>query len=127
MNFSFSKLLKPKVMNEATIQVKNKVQLFGSINKNPVIRTMGSGRKMASFTIATTEVYYKADQKVFNTQWHFAVAWGKVAEQIETTIKPGTKVTINGKLSNRSYIDKEGQKRYVTEVVVNEFEIYNNA
>jgi single-strand DNA-binding protein len=114
-------------MNEAKPQVKNSVQLFGSINKNPVIRTTGSGRKVASFSITTTEVYYKADQKVFNTQWHLAVAWGKVAEEIESTIKPGTRVTINGKLSNRTYTDKSGQKRYITEIIVNEFEIFNHA
>jgi single-strand DNA-binding protein len=113
-------------MYEERTEVRNRVQLLGNITKAPVVRTFESGRKMASFSIATTEVYYKGDQKVVNTQWHFAVAWGKVAEEIERNIKPSTKVTVDGKLSNRSYIDKEGKKKYVTEVIVNEFEIVNN-
>ena len=113
-------------MNETTTAVRNKVQLLGNIGKVPVIKTFNGGRKMAMFSIATTEVQYKDDQKVFNTQWHFAVAWGKVAEEIERNITPGTKVTIEGKLSSRNYIDKEGKKRYVTEIIVNDFEIVNN-
>lgn len=113
-------------MNEAKTEVRNKVQLLGNIGKMPVIKTFNGGRKMAMFSIATTEVSYKGGEKTFETQWHFAVAWGKVAEEIETNIKPGTKVTVDGKLSNRSYTDKEGKKRYITEIIVNDFEIVNN-
>lgn len=114
-------------MNEEKTEVRNRVQLLGNINKTPVIKTFDSGKKMASFSIAITEVQYKADQKVFNTQWHLAVAWGKVANEIEKNIKPGIKVTIEGKLSNRSYTDKEGKRKYITEIIVNDFEIVNNS
>ena len=113
-------------MKEEAVQVKNRVQLFGNIGKMPAIRTTASGRKMATFSIATSEVYYRAGQPEFETQWHFAVAWGKVATDIESSIKPGTKVTIEGKLSNRNYIDKNGQKKYITQVIVDKFEVFNN-
>jgi single-strand DNA-binding protein len=114
-------------MNGTKTEIRNKVQLMGSINKVPRIKTTSTGKKIAMFSIATTEFYYKGDEKVFNTQWHFAVAWGKVAEEIENSITPGTKVTVEGKLSNRNYVDKKGETRYITEVIVNEFEIVNKA
>jgi single-strand DNA-binding protein len=93
----------------------------------PKIISTNNGRKLAMFSIATTEVSYKGGEKAFETQWHFAKAWGKVAEEIESAIKPGTKVTVEGKLSSRSYVDKSGQKKYITEVIVNEFEIVNGS
>jgi single-strand DNA-binding protein len=108
-------------------EIINKVQLLGNVGKNPKIITTNNGKKLAMFSIATTEVFFRNGEKSFETQWHFAKAWGNVAEEIEERIKPGTKITIDGKLSNRSYTDKNGEKKYVTEVIVTEFEIVNKA
>ena len=101
--------------------LKNKVQLIGNLGNNPEIINLDSGKKIAKFSIATNESYKNAQgEKIEDTQWHNLIAWGKTAEIIEQFLKKGNEVAIEGKLSNRSYDDKEGNKRYVTEVVVNE-------
>ncbi len=101
--------------------LKNKVQLIGNLGNNPEIRTIESGKKMARFSVATSEVYRASNgEKVTETQWHNLVAWGKVAEIAEQYLSKGSEVAIEGKLVNRSYNDKEGVKKYITEVYVNE-------
>lgn len=101
--------------------LKNKVQLIGNLGGNPEIRTTENGKKLARFPVATHEVYRNAKgDKVTETQWHNVVAWGKVAEIAERFLAKGSEVAIEGKLVNRSYMDKDGNKKYVTEVQVNE-------
>jgi single-strand DNA-binding protein len=101
--------------------LKNKVQLIGNLGNNPEIRTTEAGRKMARFSIATNETYRSAKgDKVTETQWHNLVAWGKVADIAEQYLSKGSEVAIEGKLINRNYLDKEGNKKYITEVQVNE-------
>ena len=101
--------------------LKNKVQLIGNLGNNPEIRTIENGKKMARFSVATNETYRTAKgEKVTETQWHNIVAWGKVAEIAEQFLSKGSEVAIEGKLVNRNYTDKDGIKRYVTEVQVNE-------
>lgn len=102
--------------------IKNNVQLIGNLGKDVELFTFDSGNKKAIFTIATNE-YYKNNkgEKVEDTQWHNIVAWGNLAENMASTLKKGMEVVVNGKLTNRSYDDKEGQRRYVTEVVAREF------
>src|SRR4029077_8454855 len=101
--------------------LKNKVQLIGNLGNNPEIRTTEGGKKMARFSIATNETYHSAKgDKVTETQWHNLVAWGKVADIAEQYLSKGSEVVIEGKLINRNYMDKEGTKRYITEVQVNE-------
>src|ERR1700755_3248542 len=101
--------------------LKNKVQLIGNLGSNPEIRTTEGGKKMARFTVATNETYRTAKgEKITETQWHNLVAWGKVAEIAEQFLSKGSEVAIEGKLVNRNYTDKDGNKRYVTEVQVNE-------
>ena len=101
--------------------LKNKVQLIGHLGNQPDIRTTESGKKWARFSVATNEIYRNAKgEKVTETQWHNLVAWGKVAEIAEKFLSKGSEVAIDGKLVNRSYADKEGNKKYVTEVQVNE-------
>ncbi len=101
--------------------LKNKVQLIGHVGQEPEIKTLEGGRKLANFTLATNEIY-KNDkgEKVEETQWHKLVAWGKTAEIIEKYVTKGKEIAVEGKLTHRSYDDKNGEKRYVTEVVVNE-------
>ena len=101
--------------------LKNKVQLIGNLGMNPEIKILESGKKLAKFSIATNESYKNAKgEKIEDTQWHNLIAWGKTANIVEQYLQKGNEVAIEGKLSNRCYEDKDGNKRYVTEIVVNE-------
>ena len=101
--------------------LRNKVQLIGNLGNAPEMTTLESGKKLAKFSIATNEHYKNAQgEKVTDTQWHNIVAWNKTAEIIEKYVSKGQEIAIEGKLTHRSYDDKEGNKRYITEVVVNE-------
>ncbi len=101
--------------------LRNKVQLIGNLGNDPEIINLESGKKLAKFTIATNENYKNASgEKVTDTQWHNIVAWGKTADIIEKYITKGKEIAIEGKLTSRSYETKEGEKRYITEVVCNE-------
>jgi len=97
--------------------LRNKVQLIGNLGNAPEIREMETGKKMARFSIATNEVYKNASgERVKETQWHNIVAWGQLAEIVNKFLTRGKEVAIEGKLVNRSYVDKAGIKKYVTEV-----------
>lgn len=101
--------------------LKNKVQLIGHLGTNPEIKTLEGGRKLARFSLATNENYRNTKgERVTETQWHNIVAWGKVAEIAEKYLKKGSEIAIEGKLINRNYNDKDGNKKYFTEVQVNE-------
>ena len=103
------------------MNARNKVQLIGNVGNDPEIKTFEGGKKLANLTIATNEAY-KNDkgEKVEDTQWHRVSAWGKTAEIIEKYVTKGKEIAIEGKLTHRTYDDKNGEKRYVTEVVVSE-------
>lgn len=101
--------------------LRNKVQLIGHVGQDPEIKTLEGGKKVANITIATNEVYYKENgEKAEQTEWHRVAAWGKVADIIEKYVTKGKEIAIEGKLTHRSYDDKNGEKRYITEVVANE-------
>lgn len=101
--------------------MKNSVQLIGHVGQEPEIKNLDAGKKLANISIATNEVYYKENgDKVEKTEWHRVTAWGKVAEIIEKYVTKGKEVAVEGKLTHRSYDDKDGNKRYITEVVVHE-------
>lgn len=107
--------------------LKNKVQLIGNLGKAPEVINTEKGKKLARFSIATNESYRSAQgEKITETQWHSLVAWGKTAEIAEKYLLKGTEVAVEGKLVNRNYIDKDGNKRYVTEVQVNEILIFGS-
>ena len=101
--------------------MKNRVQLIGHVGNEPEIKTFDGGKKLANLTIATNDTYRndKGD-KVEQTEWHKVTAWGKTADIIEKYGTKGKEVAIEGKLTHRSYEDKNGEKRYITEVIVNE-------
>lgn len=101
--------------------LRNKVQLIGNLGNDPEIITTDGGKKLAKMTMATNETYKNdAGEKVTDTQWHNVVAWGKTAEIIEKYVSKGQEIAIEGKLTHRSYEDKNGEKKYFTEVVVSE-------
>ena len=90
-------------------------------NKVQLIVNLESGKKLAKFSLATNETYKDAKgEKVVDTQWHNIVAWGKTADIIEKYVSKGKEIAIEGKLTSRSYEAKDGDKRYVTEVVCSE-------
>lgn len=101
--------------------LRNRVQLIGNLGNNPEMITLESGKKIAKFSIATNESYKNSQgEKVTDTQWHNVVAWNKTAEIIERYLEKGTEVAVEGKLTSRSYETKEGEKKYITEVICNE-------
>lgn len=101
--------------------LRNKVQLIGNLGNDPEIVNLDSGKKLAKFSIATNETYKNnKGERVADTQWHNVVAWGKTAEVIENYVTKGKEVAIEGKLTSRSYETKQGEKRYLTEIVCNE-------
>lgn len=101
--------------------LKNRVQLIGNLGNDPEIINLDGGKKLARFSIATNETYKNAaGEKITDTQWHNVVAWGKTAEIVENYLAKGKEIALEGKLVNRSYETKEGEKRYSTEVNCNE-------
>ena len=101
--------------------LRNKVQLIGHLGAAPEVKNTENGKKYARFSLATHENYHNsAGEKVTETTWHNLVAWGKIAEIVEKYLEKGKEVAIEGKLISRSYTDKEGIKKYITEVEVNE-------
>jgi single-strand DNA-binding protein len=102
--------------------LRNRVQLIGNLGAAPEVKTITSGRKMARFSMATNEFYQNAKgEKIEETQWHLIVAWGKAAEIAEKLLDKGSEIAIDGKLVNRTYTDKDGNKKYITEIELNEF------
>jgi len=102
--------------------LKNSVRLVGNLGMDPEVKSFENDRKLAKIAIATNETY-KNDkgEKVTDTQWHNLVLWGAQAKLAEQILRKGDEIAIEGKLASRSYVDKDGIKRYVTEVVVNDF------
>jgi len=101
--------------------LKNKVQLIGNLGNKPEVQTTDAGKKIARFSIATNEIYKDSNgEKITETQWHNLVAWGKVADIAEKYLDKGSEVVIEGKLVNRNYNGKDGNKKFITEVQVNE-------
>lgn len=101
--------------------LKNSVRLIGHIGANPETKELDGGKKVSRFTLATNEVYKNAKgEKVKETVWHNLVMWGKTATIAEKYLEKGAEIAIEGKLTNRSYTNKEGEKKYFTEILVGE-------
>jgi len=108
--------------------LKNSVQLIGNLGKDPEVKASENGTTYAKATIATNETYQnKKGEQVKETQWHNLIAWGNTAKNMGKFLKKGNSVAIKGKLNHSSYQDKEGNTRYSSSVVVNEFMVLNNA
>ena len=96
----------------------NKVILVGNLGKDPEVRTLENGNKVANFTLATSESYKNREgQKVTQTEWHNIVLWRGLAEIAERYLRKGNQVYIEGKIKTRTWDDKEGNKRYTTEIL----------
>jgi single-strand DNA-binding protein len=105
----------------AMYALKNKVQLIGNLGAAPEVRNTENGKKLVKFSIATSESYRNTKgERVKETQWHNVIAWGTVADVVEKYLVKGSEIALEGKLIYRNYTDKEGQKKYVTEIQMNE-------
>jgi len=102
--------------------LRNHVQLIGNVGKDVELKTISNGNFVARFPVATNE-YYKNNkgEKVQETQWHNVVVWGKQAELASKLLAKGNEVCLQGKLVHRTYEDGDGNKKYISEIKVNEF------
>lgn len=95
----------------------NKVIIIGNLGKDPEVRYTQGGTAVCQLSVATTRTYLKQEQKVEETEWHRVVVWGKTAEHCGQYLTKGRTVYVEGRLQTRSWDDKDGNKRYSTEVV----------
>jgi single-strand DNA-binding protein len=101
----------------------NKVILIGNLGKDPELRYTPSGQPTANFSLATTERWTdKNGQKQERTEWHNIVAWGKLAELVNQYLKKGRSAYVEGRISTRSWDDRDGNKKYRTEIVANQIQ-----
>ena len=99
--------------------VNNSVKLIGHVGKDPEVKTLDNGTKVANFSIAISKSFKDKDgNKQENTQWFNLVAWRKLAEIVESYIKKGSHLAVEGELTNSSWDDKDGGKKYATEVLL---------
>lgn len=102
--------------------LRNSVRLVGNLGMDPEVKVFDSNKKLARLSLATSESYKnEKGEKVTDTQWHNLVIWGQQAQIAGDLLKKGDEIVIEGRLSNRSYVDKDGNKKYASEIVVNEF------
>lgn len=100
----------------------NKVTLIGNLGKDPETKTIDEKVTVTKFTLATTESYKdEKGEKHTATEWHNIVIWGKPAEIAAKYLKKGSKIYLEGKIKTRGYENKEGQKKYVTEIIAETF------
>ncbi len=102
--------------------LRNSVRLVGNLGMDPEVKTFDTNRKLAKLSLATKESYKNnKGERVTDTQWHNLVIWGLQAQIAEDLLKKGDEIAVEGRLATSNYIDKDGNKRYITEIVVNEF------
>ncbi|MFP4018619.1 MAG: single-stranded DNA-binding protein [Bacteroidales bacterium] len=102
----------------------NKVILIGNVGKDPEVKHLDNGNVMAKFPLATSEVYKnKENEKVTSTEWHNIIIFSKLAEVVEKYVKKGDALYLEGRIRTRSYEDKDGVKKYITEIIVNNMQM----
>jgi single-strand DNA-binding protein len=102
--------------------LRNRVQLIGNLGMDPEVKKFDSDRTMAKFSLATSQSYNNAQgEKVKDTQWHNLVVWGKLAETAGKYLKKGAEIAAEGKIIYRTYESKDGQTKYITEIVISDF------
>jgi len=101
--------------------LKNRVTLIGNLGQDPETKTTESGKKVTNFTLATDDGYKNSDgQKVSETTWHNIVAWNGLADIAGKYLKKGRQVAVEGRIVYRTYEDKKGVTKYITEIVLND-------
>ncbi|MGI6339994.1 MAG: single-stranded DNA-binding protein [Bacteroidales bacterium] len=101
--------------------LRNRVQLIGNLGQDPETKTFDNGKKVTHFTLATDDSYKNSQgQRISEPTWHNIVAWNGLAEVAEKYLKKGREVAVEGKIVYRTYEDKKGNTRYITEIVLND-------
>ncbi len=101
--------------------LRNSVQLIGNLGMDPEVKQVSNGNKMARFSLATTDTYKnQKGEKVEDTQWHNLVIWGKLADVAEKYLKKGKQIAVEGRLETNSYDDKDGNRKFFTQINVND-------
>lgn len=104
--------------------IRNHVQLIGNVGAEPIIKNLDNGKSFAKISLATHRCYRnEKGVKETKTQWHNLIVWGKQSSIVERYIKKGSEIAVNGTLNSSIYLDKEGNSRQKTEVVVRELQI----
>ena len=107
--------------------LKNRVTLIGNLGQDPETKTTDGGKKVAHFTLATNDGYKNADgQKISETTWHNIVAWNGLADIASKYLKKGKEVAVEGRIVYRSYEDKKGVTKSITEIVLNDLVLLRN-
>ena len=102
----------------------NKVILLGNVGADPEVKHLDSGSVVANFSLATSETFKNKDgEKVTNTEWHKVVCWRKLAEIVEQYVTKGQQLYVEGKITTRSWDNKEGVKQYITEVIADKIQM----
>lgn len=101
--------------------LRNRVQLIGHVGKDPELKETQNGKTVCRFSVATNDSYVQNGSRVVNTEWHNVVVWGKIAESVSKIVKKGQELALEGKLSTRTYQDKDGNTKNVAEITLNDF------
>jgi len=102
----------------------NKVILLGNVGKDPEVKYFDNESSVANFSLATSETYTnKNGEKVTNTEWHNVQAWRGLAKVVEKYVRKGDLIYIEGRIKTRSYDDKDGNKKYITEILADEMKM----
>ena len=106
--------------------LSNRIQLIGNLGKDVEFKETTTGKSLAKVSIATKEIYSnQTGEKVVDVHWHNLVGWGKIADKMNVFFKKGKSVAVQGKLAHRTYEDKEGNNRKISEVVIQDFMLLN--
>ncbi len=102
----------------------NKALILGRLGKDPEVRYTGGGQAVCNFSVATTDTWKdKSNEKQERTEWHRVVTWGKLAENCAKLLSKGKQVYVEGRIQTRQWDDKDGNKRYTTEIVANTMQL----
>lgn len=113
---------------KAMTTLRNRVHLVGNLGMDPQIKSFGNGRKLAKFTVATSEVFNRASgQERKETQWHNVIAWNKQADIAKENLQKGQEVALEGRLCYRQYEDKNNITRYIAEIILSSYTVFPKA
>ena len=101
------------------MNLTNRVQLIGNVSSEPIFKTFDTGSKMLRFTVCTIDVYKADNRYIKDTQYHTVVMWGKDAETACKNVRMGEEIVIDGRLTRRSYTDRNGFQQLISEVIAN--------
>lgn len=106
--------------------LKNNVQLIGNLGADPEVRKVGQNKRVLKISLATTDFYRDASgERKSSTEWHQIIVWDKLAEIVERMCTKGSEIAVSGRLTHRSYTEKSGDTRYITEIVATEVMVFN--